>query len=171
MDAMKWCIAFVALLLCCCNGASDSGPDAGWDTDADIYPPDFRDPGDRSENPCGYGDGYGDGGGDGCAGSAVDCGADPCVHGSCVEAQGGDWCWCDTGYTGEVCDRCAEGYVAVGLDCVPAGGCADSPCAHGTCRPQQEGDFTCDCHEGYAGRLCDECAEGYHVEDLRCVPD
>jgi len=44
--------AALPLLLAClvagCGGTVGQEPDAGWDPDADIYPPDFWDPGDRT---------------------------------------------------------------------------------------------------------------------------
>jgi len=164
MRKLVWIIALVAAG---CAGSSRE-PDAGYDPDANIYPPDFWDPGDKVENPCAGADG----GADGCTTGPVDCARGDCLHGACVDVpSGGDWCDCDPGYAGTLCDRCAEGYVALGLECVPAAGCADSPCIHGTCRPGTGDDFTCDCDTGYAGALCDRCAAGYHVEDLHCVPD
>ena len=167
---MKFIFFFVCFLLAGCGSTLDGEPDSGWDPDGDIYPPDFWQPGDAPPAGC-TGSGGADGG-DGCLGAGLSCSDSPCVHGTCVVEQAApDRCACDPGYAGEICDRCAADYVAVGLDCVLAGGCADSPCIYGTCRPLDEGDFQCDCEAAYTGRLCDRCAEGYHAEGLRCVPD
>jgi len=153
-------------------GESD-GTDDGWpeheSTDREREsprPPDLWDPGERPNGDCTYG--YGES----CPEPAVDCHDSPCLHGTCITSESGtDYCLCAPAYAGLFCERCATGYVPVGLECVPDSPCAGSPCVHGTCRIQGEDGFTCECHAGYAGTLCDACAAGYHVEDLECVPD
>ncbi|MBN2496090.1 MAG: hypothetical protein JXR96_15965 [Deltaproteobacteria bacterium] len=155
----------LGLALAACSGAGDGQPDGAWPYDAAWRPSETWDPGPGNPGGCSYG--YGQD----CPAPAVDCALDPCVHGQCIESQGGsDSCLCETGYAGLVCDACAAGYVAEGLRCVPSTRCADSPCVYGTCRDAGDG-FWCDCFEGYAGELCDACAAGYHAEDLECVPD
>lgn len=58
-----------------------------------------------------------------CVEATLDCGEDPCVHGHCVVAHAGRGrCACDDGYMGELCNRCASGFVAQGLFCVAQGG-------------------------------------------------
>ena len=49
-----------------------------------------------------------------------------------------------------------------------AEGCDQDPCVFGTCE-EIGGQASCTCWEGYAGDLCDTCAEGYIVRGLRCV--
>ncbi len=165
---MKACFVIVfssILLIAACGDLSTSNPDAGFYEDADFTPPDFWDPGDKP-SPCT--EGYSDG----CAGSVISCEDDPCIHGTCIEAQQGtDSCLCHQGYSGQLCDSCADGYMSQGLICVPAQDpCKDAPCLYGTCRAQGD-DFICDCQQGYSGKLCDRCAQGYHPVELHCEPD
>jgi len=57
-----------------------------------------------------------------------------------------------------------------GPDCVPDGAldCTQDPCIFGTCEVIS-GVGTCVCLEGYDGRICGECAEGWVARGLRCV--
>ena len=48
--------------------------------------------------------------------------------------------------------------------------CSKSPCVFGKCTKAASGNY-CDCFEGYDGRLCDQCAEGYKADNLRCVKE
>ncbi|MFO7735388.1 MAG: hypothetical protein R6W70_04135 [bacterium] len=68
-------------------------------------------------------------------------------------------CVCNTGYTGENCDQCAEGYEGY-PDCKPKDSlCSGVDCnGNGTC-DEESGE--CSCHTGYSGENCDRCAEGY----------
>lgn len=94
-----------------------------------------------------------------------------CVHGTCVDPANAPDCACDEGYAGAACDDCADGYVRDGLRCVLDASCDQDPCGeHGTCRPDGPG-VACDCDEGWAGNLCDDCAEGFHDEGGDCKPD
>ena len=45
-------------------------------------------------------------------------------------------------------------------------GCSIVGSDNSTCT---ETNFTCECYTGYNGTLCEECAEGYHVQDGECV--
>lgn len=126
-------------------------------------------------------------GGGNAAGACPDCGP----HGQCEEGSGR--CACDEGYAGATCDRCADGHVRVGGDCVPGSCVDDSDCNDGnpcdgveTCGPDracvageavdcgsrgacQTSDGRCECQPGWAGVRCASCAEGYVLEEGECV--
>ncbi len=167
-----WALALaLALAAAClvagCDDEPTRRPDFGGGSWDPPYPDPPWDPGPATGGGCTYG--YGED----CPDAPLDCSDGPCLRGRCEEggAEGGDVCVCDAGYAGLRCDACAEGYEALGLDCVPLGsGCDDSPCVYGTCRIR-DGEAVCDCAAGYAGRLCDRCAAGYRPEALRCVPE
>ncbi len=106
----------------------------------------------------------------------VDCGA----HGSCVvdeetEVAG---CECETGYSGEFCGDCAEGYEFDDNDeCVPI---VIDPCTlldcgeHGTCVVNEQSQTaSCDCDAGYLGDLCEQCdtVNGYELVQSECLLD
>lgn len=106
----------------------------------------------------------------------VDCGA----HGSCVvneetEVAG---CECETGYFGEFCTDCAEGYelddndecVLIVIDPCTLLDCGE----HGTCVVnEQSQSATCDCDAGYLGDLCEQCdtVNGYEIVQDECLLD
>lgn len=53
----------------------------------------------------------------------------------------------------------------------PAVDCAQDPCVHGACLEGEHGDADqCVCDLGYAGTLCEACADGYVPDGLVCVP-
>jgi hypothetical protein len=65
--------------------------------------------------------------------------------------------------------NCNYGY---GDECIPPEvDCSKDPCVHGTCQEGEgeSGADACVCDEGYAGLLCDQCAEGYIPSGLECV--
>lgn len=94
--------------------------------------------------------GCGDGGaGDPCDG--VDCG----LHGRCATRDGQATCLCD------------DGYRTTGTACV-LDPCALDPCAYGVCVAIGDAP-SCRCDQGYAGSLCDRCADGYMPRGGRCV--
>jgi hypothetical protein len=73
----------------------------------------------------------------------------------------------DPGNGGTGCGGYGYGY---GPDCVPDGAldCTQDPCIFGSCEVISNVG-TCVCLEGYAGRICGECAEGWVARGLRCV--
>ncbi len=76
----------------------------------------------------------------------------------------GTW---DPGTPGNGCGGYGYG---TGPDCVPEGAldCTQDPCIFGTC-VVVAGSGLCECQEGYAGRICGECAEGFVARGLRCA--
>ncbi|XP_077971610.1 uncharacterized protein LOC120346218 isoform X2 [Styela clava] len=104
----------------------------------------------------------------------------PCVHGRCTEVRGGFFCYCDSPYSGDFCDKspetqnpcnpnpckngvcmqeedgykcnCERGYSGTNCDNVKSIDCPQ--CIHGTCIGKRKGGYKCKCDEGYAGRLC-----------------
>ncbi len=101
--------------------------------------------------------GYHEEGGD-CVEDA-DCQPTTCSgHGDCDDSSGAPVCTCDTGWAGDFCDTCADGYT--GPDC-HRDWCADNDCGvHGDCV-----DEACVCDTGWAGEFCDTCADGYTGPD------
>ena len=121
------------------------------------------------------------------SGAPVQCGN----HETCDPQDGA--CHCATGYEGQDCESCADGYVAIGDDCV-AGSCVtDSDCDDGdpcngeeTCGDQhacEQGDRVecgehgecmsstgeCTCETGYEGNSCEACADGYAMAEGSCL--
>jgi hypothetical protein len=97
----------------------------------------------------------------GCDGGGEDsCQGVSCSdHGQCGLVDGRAVCLCEAGYQAE------------GLTCLETvSPCNPDPCLHGACAVDGAG-FTCACEAGYAGERCDGCAQGYHAEGLRCLPD
>ncbi|PIE16418.1 MAG: hypothetical protein CSA66_07365 [Proteobacteria bacterium] len=94
-----------------------------------------------------------------------------CVRGTCEVGADGAYCECETGFAGELCDACADGFRPEGDRCVErAGACDPDPCVGGTCT-DVEGVATCECDPRYTGELCDQCASGYVLELGACVPE
>ncbi len=92
---------------------------------------------------------------------------------SCVMNGEEPTCGCNEGYSGEECDRCAEGYEPDDDGrCVITGPCAGDPCnGHGTC-DDSTGEAVCTCETGYTGVFCESCDVGYHDDGtFNCVPD
>ncbi|RJO68566.1 MAG: hypothetical protein C4523_07415 [Myxococcales bacterium] len=88
--------------------------------------------------------------------------SDPCTGISC---SGQGICF---GRGEETFCRCNAGFHADGLECL-ADLCRDEQCVHGHCKDSATSS-ECVCDEGYAGPLCDDCAEGYAWDELRCTP-
>ncbi len=114
-------ISLSFLLVCGCSGDDDDPVFHDYDViiDGDLDVVDHWDPGDDpgDNGNCGSGYGYGED----CTPveGNIDCDQDPCVYGSCVRDTGEDYCRCDTGYSGVLCDSCADGYHTENLRCVP----------------------------------------------------
>jgi len=110
-----------------------------------------------------------------------DCANVDCGHGICVKLPGepvecqcqANWqgvaCdQCTVEYTGVDCSECADGYELNDVElCVPivVSPCDPNPCVHGTCVDLGEQSIRCECEDGYNGLLCDQCAEGYELND------
>jgi len=84
-------------------------------------------------------------------------------HGTCDDSSGLVKCTCNTGYTGNFCEKCATGYhLDTDGTCVINEKCSDTnPCGdRGTC-DDSSGEIKCICKEGYSGAHCENCAPGY----------
>ncbi|XP_078692524.1 uncharacterized protein LOC144922543 [Branchiostoma floridae x Branchiostoma belcheri] len=72
----------------------------------------------------------------------------PCLHGTCVDKDGGYNCTCSPGWTGQDCQQ-------------DINECASKPCLHGTCE-NKDGGYMCICSSGWTGQNCqqdiNECA-------------
>ena len=88
-----------------------------------------------------------------------------CGQGTCSLSGGNPVCTCNTGYTGERCDSCANGYVESQVN---SGTCIADPCAgqtcsgHGTCSVNAADQAVCACDTGYAGATCADCDDENH---------
>ena len=84
-------------------------------------------------------------------------------------ADGHFVCKCATGWTGKFCNSCNQnnGYYSCG------GNCLTKPiCVHGTPTCDTSGEesaWVCSCEEGYAGKTCNTCDEGYMQFGEVCV--
>lgn len=68
-----------------------------------------------------------------------------CNHGTCVPTQeGGAFCECNDGWTGDSCDVCDN----------DTDECESSPCVHGSCEDQC-GGYLCHCPPGFTGTNCE----------------
>ncbi|MBN2498094.1 MAG: hypothetical protein JXR96_26120, partial [Deltaproteobacteria bacterium] len=84
-------------------------------------------------------------------------------RGTCDDSTGEIVCYCDQGWAGERCERCALGYTDYGDgECRPADPCADDT----TCAEQHR---ACENDQGTA--VCGDCLAGYHEEEGVCVED
>ncbi len=117
---------------------------------------------------------------EGYAADGLNCVAQACVgyclHGECsLNLTGDAVCECDEGYDGQRCDECADGYVADGLECrlegSNSGVCKDYDCGEGVCFENEDDQAECGCNTGYDGERCDECADGYTLQDGVCLPE
>lgn len=106
------------------------------------------------------------------------CGPNTCNEsnegGTCDDSSGTAVCTCNEGYTGQWCDRCAQGYEQEGGACLPLL-CAPDTCNEsnegGTC-DDSSGRAVCTCNEGYLGPNCRWCAAGYHPDgEGACIRD
>ena len=62
--------------------------------------------------------------------------------------------------------RCPAGTVELDGACAPSTECTSATCeAGGICRLEDDGPV-CECPDGYAGRFCETCAEGYLRNEL-----
>ena len=87
------------------------------------------------------------------------------THGTCNEENGYGECICQTGYTGDSCEECLEGYHLVNTDeCIESISCTLLNCGdYGECIEQELGHGICKCSKGYKGEKCNECDEGFYL--------
>lgn len=118
--------------------------------------------------------GYVDDGTGACVLSAA-CAATTCFNaGECSLDNGAISCACFTGFAGDFCDTCADGFHRnTNNDCVVDESCADAdPCAAGGTCNDSSGVRVCVCDDGFAGSLCEQCYPGYHDDGTgACVLD
>jgi hypothetical protein len=95
------------------------------------------------------------------------CGEDTCSgNGDCDDSDGTATCTCDTGYDGDDCSECAEGYQDNDDNDSCELACAEDSCnSHGDC-DDSEGAISCDCDTGYTGDACEACADGYVDDEM-----
>ncbi|KAI8499378.1 hypothetical protein Bbelb_231420 [Branchiostoma belcheri] len=79
--------------------------------------------------------------------NAEKCIENPCLHGTCVNKDGGYKCTCSPGWTGQNCQQDIDE-------------CTSTPCLHGAC-VNKAGGYKCTCSPGWTGQNCqqdiDEC--------------
>ncbi|KAI8507076.1 hypothetical protein Bbelb_155150 [Branchiostoma belcheri] len=82
----------------------------------------------------------------------------PCLHGRCVNKDGGYKCTCNPGWTGQNCQQ-------------DLNECDGKPCKHGRC-VNKDGGYKCTCNPGWTGHNCqqdlNECT-GNPCQHGRCV--
>jgi len=96
------------------------------------------------------------------------CTATDCVAGTCNVDNNPDFglCACSTGWTGNLCDVCADNYYPKIGD--PASRCS-ALCIPGvTCTGYHscDDDGACVCAKGHTGTLCDSCMPGYVMKNI-----
>ena len=105
-----------------------------------------------------------------CPYSGLRCGS----HGQCDDASGTAHCVCETGYAGDTCQNCAEGYQDKDADgrCAPDCQSAALDCHHGACS-DGGGKAHCVCESGYALPDCAACDLHFQDNDDNgtCLPD
>lgn len=88
-----------------------------------------------------------------------------CEQGVCRDSSGSAGCVCFEGYTGPLCDRCADGFRMSdeGL-CLPS--CLPTSCGVGGTCDDSGGSPVCTCEPGYVGQRCEGCDAGYQDHDM-----
>jgi hypothetical protein len=114
-------------------------------------------------------DGYQDDDADGvCESSCELAGLDCGDNGTCTTASGAPSCECATGYAGNTCDICAEGYLGDTGTCEPDCTMTSLSCANGVCA-DDGGVAECVCESTWTGQECAACVTGYTLEGDTCV--
>lgn len=117
-------------------------------------------------------DAAGGAGGDGGAGpldpvcieANLDCGP----YGVCRSEAGEAVCVCDSEYSGELCDECADGYQDNDDDGSCEEDCGDRDCSgRGTCS-DASGSAVCACDGLFAGPDCGGCTPGFELNGETC---
>ncbi|XP_019647001.1 PREDICTED: fibropellin-3-like [Branchiostoma belcheri] len=71
-----------------------------------------------------------------------ECTKTPCLHGRCVNKDGGYKCTCNPGWTGQNCQQ-------------DLNECTKTPCLHGRC-VNKDGGYKCTCNPGWTGQNCQQ---------------
>eukprot|EP00049_Salpingoeca_infusionum_P014140 m.263801 g.263801 ORF g.263801 m.263801 type:complete len:753 (-) comp15606_c0_seq1:326-2584(-) len=92
------------------------------------------------------------------------CVACDCTGVGAVECLSDGACQCKAGFSGRLCDQCADSYFmnATGY-CVPCT-CDLSGAVSSTC----DASGICECNDGFTGDQCSECADGFHTFASGC---
>ncbi|XP_028412186.1 laminin subunit alpha-like, partial [Dendronephthya gigantea] len=98
-------------------------------------------------------------------------------HSSKCNPKTGECYECQDNTAGPKCDKCVEGFYGDPTT-GEADACQRCPCPNSSknyatsCFQELDGSFNCTCREGYTGKLCDECADGYYGDPLTtgCKP-
>jgi hypothetical protein len=111
-----------------------------------------------------------------CMASQISCRMNPAVcgsHGTCLEGSAltGDSCSCRPGYSGLVCQACAEGYQDNNKDGVCTASCGATTCPANMACSDSTGTARCACSGNRTGVNCDQCPAGWmlRTSDNTCV--
>jgi hypothetical protein len=113
--------------------------------------------------------------GSSCSTVTVLCEERPCgARGQCLDGtNGSQTCVCDSGYAGNFCATCVDGYQDNDGDgvCQPSCGVASVVCQGAEACSDASGEARCQCAAGLTGPTCEDCEPGYRrdVGSNACV--
>jgi hypothetical protein len=90
-----------------------------------------------------------------------------CLNGTCTSPN---YCSCDLGYKGTICNECDSGYYLSNGKCISCPNCGNGYCNDGT-----NGDGSCLCNTGYitplnSNNYCSDCSNSYYLSNGACLP-
>ena len=94
-------------------------------------------------------------------------GALPCNGHGALDTKTGQACACEQGYSGGLCEGCANGFQDNNRDgsCQPSCASAQSQCTARMVCDDSSGKAECACQKGYEGPNCDKCKAGFQDND------